>query len=186
MITVNELIATLAEKNVKINDQMIYTLGQQIINQGLNFPTKKDRDNAVTVLAKLLAVSPDPFAFLLVMAAAFEKQSSQAENIPEKNLNTLIMQLTKELIKVVPETLKTMYMNIIKNNWSDRPHIKPFMDFISNYKGEVEQNEVTVNLTGSVTVSIPHDTTSPIIVTNIPSSVTDTQNNSDAPIVTSE
>jgi len=156
IITVNELIATLAEKNTKINDQMIYILSQQIINQGLNFPTEKDRNNAVTVLVKLLSVGPDPFAFLLVMAAAYEKQSAQGENIPEKNLNTLIMQLTKELIKVVPETLKTMCLNAIKNNWSDRPHVKIFIDFVLNYK--IEQNdevEVQQNVSNHETAEVP-------------------------------
>lgn len=176
IITVNELIATLAQKNTKITDNLIYSLGQQIVQQGLVFSTDKDKDNAIELLVKLLNRNLDPFELLLT---SFSKESNT-----EKNLITLIMQLTKELMKVRLETLKEFCLKLISNNTSDRSHIKPFVEFVLNYKKEVEQNEVTVNLIGSVSVSIPHNTTSPIIVTNVPSSVTDTQNNSDAPIVT--
>ena len=48
----------------------------------------------------------------------------------EKNLITLILQLTKELMKSQSEILKGYCLKLIGNNTSDRPHIKPFVEYV--------------------------------------------------------
>lgn len=140
IITVNELIATLAQENTEITDNLISILVKQINEQNINLQHSIDQINATRLLVKLLNrninFNSDPLGILLVMAAAMENPKQQ--NLSEKNLITLILQLTKELIKTHPETVKDFYFKLIKNNTSDRPHIKPFMDFVLNYKGEVE------------------------------------------------